>query len=64
MKLAITYAYPAWEFVADARLLKLLRLQKKVLRTMGKFPKCTPVHVLHMSFQVPYIYDYVTKLNE
>jgi hypothetical protein len=47
---------------AEIRLLKLQRLQNKVLRTAGKFPKCTPVRELHMALQVPYIYDYVTKL--
>jgi hypothetical protein len=62
MRLAITYACPAWEFAADARRLKLQRLQNKAPSTIGKFPKCTPVHKLHMSFRVPYIYDYITKL--
>jgi hypothetical protein len=37
-------------------------LQNKVLRTIGKFPSRTPVRELHMAFQVPYIYDYTTKL--
>jgi hypothetical protein len=57
-----TYACPAWEFAEDAHLLKLQRLQNKVLRISGKFPRCTPVRELHMAFQVPYIYDYVKKL--
>jgi hypothetical protein len=58
----MTYASPAWEFSADMHLLKLQCLQNKVLRTTGKFPRCTSVRELHMSFQVPYIYDYITKL--
>jgi hypothetical protein len=41
---------------------KIAALAKKVLCTIGKFPKCTPVRELHMAFQVPYIYDYITKL--
>jgi hypothetical protein len=58
----MTYACPAWEFAADTHLLKLQHLQNKVLHIIGKFPRRTPIHKLHMSFQVPYIYDYVTKL--
>jgi hypothetical protein len=58
----MTYACPAWKFAADTYLPKLQSLQNKVLRTIGKFPSSTPVHELHMVFQVPYIYDYTTKL--
>jgi hypothetical protein len=57
----MTYACPAWEFSADTHLLKLERLQNNVLRTIGKFPRCTPVCELHMAFQVPCIYDYITE---
>jgi hypothetical protein len=56
------YACFAWEFAADTRLLKLQSLQNEVLRTIGKFPSCTPARELHMAFQVQYNYDYVTKL--
>jgi hypothetical protein len=31
----MTYACPAWEFAAESHLLKLQRLQNKVLRTIG-----------------------------
>jgi hypothetical protein len=55
----IIYAYPAWEFASDTRLLKLELLQNKVLCTIGKFPRCTPVCELHMAFQVLLIYDYI-----
>jgi hypothetical protein len=58
----MTYACPAWEFAADSNLLKLQRLQIKVLRTIGKFPWCTPVRDLHMAFKLSYVYDYITKL--
>jgi hypothetical protein len=58
----MTYACPAWESAADTHLLKMQRLQNKVLRTTGKFSRRTPVRELHMPFQVPYIYDYITKL--
>jgi hypothetical protein len=58
----MTYASPAWEFAANTHLLKLQRLQNKVLRTTGKFPRCTPVRELHKAFNIPYIYDYIIKL--
>jgi hypothetical protein len=48
-----------WELEADAYLLKLQRLQNKVLRTIGKFPRCIPVRDLHTSFSLPYVYDYI-----
>jgi hypothetical protein len=48
--------------VADTHLLKLKRLQNKVLRINGKFSRYTLVRQLHMAFQVPHIYDFITKL--
>jgi hypothetical protein len=57
----MTYAYPAWEFAAETYLLKLQRLQNKVLRTIGSFPRSTSVRDMHMAFQIPYVYDYLTK---
>jgi hypothetical protein len=56
------YACSAWEFVEDIHLLKLQRLQDKVLRTVGKFPRRAPVRELHTAFQVLYICAYITKL--
>jgi hypothetical protein len=58
----MTYGCPAWEFAADNHLLKLQRLQNKVLRIIRNFPRCTPIRDLHMTFKLPYIYDYITKL--
>jgi hypothetical protein len=37
----MTYACAAWEFAAETHLLKLQRLQNKVLRTIGNLPRCT-----------------------
>jgi hypothetical protein len=51
----------AWEFAAETYLLKLKLLQNKVLRTIGSFPRHTSVHDMHMAFQIPYVYDYITK---
>jgi hypothetical protein len=59
---AMTYACPAWEFAAESHLLKLQRLQNRVLRTIGNFPRRTSVRDLHVAFQIPYVYDFVTKL--
>jgi hypothetical protein len=58
----MTYAYHAWEFAADTHLLKLQRLQNEVFCTDGIFPRCTPVRDLHTAFNLPYVYDYITKL--
>jgi hypothetical protein len=59
----MTYACPALDFAADTRLMKLKRLHNRVLRTIGNFPRRTPVHDLHKAFVIPYIYVYVTKLS-
>jgi hypothetical protein len=48
--------------VANTQLLKLQRLQNKVLRTIGNFPRPTLVRKVHKAFNIPYIYDYITKL--
>jgi hypothetical protein len=58
----LTYACPAWEFAADSYLLKLQRLQNRVLRTIGNLPSHTPIRDLHRSFKIPYLFDYVTQL--
>jgi hypothetical protein len=58
----MTYACPAWELTADTYLLKLQLLQNNVLRTTGNIPRRTPVRNLHTAFNLPYLYDYITKL--
>jgi hypothetical protein len=58
----ITYACPIWELASDTYLLKLQRLQNKVLHTIGNFPRCISVRNLHTTFNPPYVYDYITKL--
>jgi hypothetical protein len=57
------YAYPARDFAADTHLMKLQRLQNRVLRSTGNFPRRTPVRELHKAFNIPYIHDYITKLS-
>jgi hypothetical protein len=56
------YACTAWEFAAHTHLLKLQRLQNKVLRIIGNFPRRTTVRELYKAFNFSYIYDYTTKL--
>jgi hypothetical protein len=40
----------------------LFRLQTKVLRIIGNFPRRTPVRELYVAFKIPYVYDFITKL--
>jgi hypothetical protein len=49
----MTYDCSAWEFAADTHLMKLQRLQDKVLCTTGNFPRSTPVRILHTAFNLP-----------
>jgi hypothetical protein len=58
----MTYACPTWEFAADTHLLKLQRLQNRILHTIGNFPRGTPVRDLDTAFKLPHVYDYVTTL--
>jgi hypothetical protein len=47
----MTYACPTWEFAADTHLIKLQRLQNRVLRAIGKLDRSTLVCDLHLRFQ-------------
>jgi hypothetical protein len=58
----MNYACLAWEFAAECHLLKLQRLQNKVLHTIGNFPRRTSVRDVYVAFQIPYVYEYITKL--
>jgi hypothetical protein len=40
---------------------KLQLLQNKIIRTNGSFSWSTSVRDMHMAFQIPYVYDYITK---
>jgi hypothetical protein len=55
-------ACPTWDYAADAHLLKSQRLQNRVLRATGNLDRCTPVRELHVTFKIPYVYDYIIKL--
>jgi hypothetical protein len=43
-------------------MMKLQRLQNRVLRSIGNFDRGTPVREMHMVLKIPYVYDYITKL--
>jgi hypothetical protein len=43
--------------------MKLQLLQNRVLRNIGNFPRRTSVQELLKAFDIPYIYDYITKLS-
>jgi hypothetical protein len=59
----MTYACSTREFAADTRLLRLQRLQNKIFRTIGNFPRYTLVRELHKAFNIPYVHDYIRKLR-
>jgi hypothetical protein len=37
-------------------------MENKALRTIGNFPRCTPLADLHMAFNLSYLYDCTIKL--
>jgi hypothetical protein len=57
----MTYACPTWEFAADTHLMKLQRLQNRVLRPIRNLDRRTPVRDLHLAFKIPYVYDLGTR---
>jgi hypothetical protein len=58
----MTYACPAWELAADSHLLKVQRLQNRVLRTTGNLPRRTLTSAVHRAFQIQYVCDYIRKI--
>jgi hypothetical protein len=55
---AMTYGCPTWEKEAEAHLLRLQCLQKRVLRAIGNLDRRAPVRKL----QILNVYNYITKL--
>jgi hypothetical protein len=55
MRSVVTYACPAWKLAAEIHLLKLQRLQNKVLRTFGNISRCTLVRDMYAVFQISYV---------
>jgi hypothetical protein len=50
-----------WEYAVDTHLLKLQRLQNRVLCATRNFDRYTMVCEMHMALRIPYMY-YITKL--
>jgi hypothetical protein len=40
--------------------IEIAATENKVLRTIGSFPRYTSVRDMHVAFQIPYVYDYIT----
>jgi hypothetical protein len=57
----MTYACPVWEFEAEIHILKLQRLQNGGFAPSA-ISQDTSIRNMHVAFQIPYVYDYVTKL--
>jgi hypothetical protein len=57
----MNYACPTWDYAADVHLLKLQRLQNRLLRAIGNLDRWTPVRKLHVIFKILYVYNYITK---
>jgi hypothetical protein len=34
---------------------------KKIFCATGKFPRSTPIHDMNISFEIPYMYNYITN---
>jgi hypothetical protein len=51
----MTCSCPIWQLAADIYILKLQRLQNKVLRTFGNFPRFQSVRDLYTYFSRPYV---------
>jgi hypothetical protein len=45
-----------------SHLSNLQGLQNRVIRTTGNFPRRTSVRDLHVTFLIPYVYDFIMKL--
>jgi hypothetical protein len=58
----ITYASPAWGFTAGTYLKSMRHQQNRVLRTVDNCSRRASVPDLLMANQLPYVYEYITKL--
>jgi hypothetical protein len=59
----MTYVCPTWKYEADAHLLKLQRLEKRVLCSVGHLDRRTPVREGHVAFKILYVYDCITTIH-
>jgi hypothetical protein len=52
----MVYACPTWDYVADAHVLELQRLQDRVHHDTGNFDGHTQVREMHVALEIPYFY--------
>jgi hypothetical protein len=57
----MTYICPTWETAANTHLMKLQRVQNRILRVIGDFARRTQIQNMHRELQIPYVYDFITK---
>jgi hypothetical protein len=55
----MTFVFPAWEFVAKIHLLRLQRLENKVIHNIRNFPMRTRARDMHVAFYAKEVYYYV-----
>jgi hypothetical protein len=59
----MTYACPPCEFLADTQCNEIATTAKQDFpRTTAKFLRNIQVQDIYNAFQIPYVYDYITKL--
>jgi hypothetical protein len=57
----MTYACPIWEYAADVGLLKLQRLQNRVLSAVRNLQRRILLRELHVAFKILHTYSYITN---
>jgi hypothetical protein len=58
----LTYASPVWGYAADTHINKLQTFQNKVLRTITKLPRVTPIVTLHEQTGMSLIRNHIKSL--
>jgi len=50
------------EFIAHSYLMiKFQRQQNRILCVIVNSARCPPIRTFHVAFQIPYVYDFITK---
>jgi hypothetical protein len=59
----LTYACPVWGYAANTYINKLQTFQNKVLRTITKLPRVTPIITLHEQTGIPFMSTHIKMLT-
>jgi hypothetical protein len=59
----MTFAAPEWSSTSSTNYRRLQTLQSKCLRIIGNFPRCTPISLLHTTFNVLPIHDQIHAMT-